>query len=466
SLFESDIRLTNLTAQTMKYDLNFTPSGVDGTDVGSSTTIEVAPNATLALDDVVASMFGSGTVGSALGMLEIRPVTTSESSGGLFGSISSAAHQQIKTAASSRTYNFTPNGTFGQYIPATPFSQFVGRDTILSLQQVAQSKQFRANFGFLEAAGSPVELLVRVYDIANTLLATIPVSLGATQHRQINGMLQSNGINDLADGRVEVEVVGGDGKVTAYVSEVDNATNDPLLVSPVVKGAVRANRYVVPGMAYINTGSAFWVTDLRIFNAGTTATPATLTFYPMGNPGAAMTREISLEPGEIEVLNNVLVNTFGVNATSGGAIVVSTPEETALTATARTYNQTSNGTYGQYIPGVTVADSVGIDDRALQILQVEQSTRFRTNIGLNETSGKPVTIEVALITPDQLATPVVTIGLQANEFRQIGLVDFAPPSAVYNGRVTVKVIAGEGKVTAYGSAIDAITQDPTYVPAQ
>jgi hypothetical protein len=37
---------------------------------------------------------------------------------------------------------------------------------------------------------------------------------------------------------------------------------------------------------------------------------------------------------------------------------------------------------------------------------------------------------------------------------------------VYNGRVTVKVISGEGKVTAYGSAIDAITQDPTYVPAQ
>lgn len=466
SLFESDIRLTNLTAQTMKYDLNYTPSGVDGTDVGSSSTIEVAPNATLALDDVVASMFGSGTVGSALGMLEIRPVTTSESSGGLFGSIASAVNQQIQTAASSRTYNFTPNGTFGQYIPATPFSQFVGRDTILSLQQVAQSTQFRANFGFLEAAGSPVELLVRVYDVANTLLATIPVSLGATQHRQMNGLLQSNGINDLADGRVEVEVVGGDGKVTAYVSEVDNLTNDPLLVSPVVKGAVRANRYVVPGMAYINTGSAFWVTDLRIFNAGTTATPATLTFYPMGNPGAAMTREISLEPGEIEVLDNVLVNTFGVNATSGGAIVVSTPQETALTATARTYNQTANGTYGQFIPGVTVADSVGLDDRALQILQVEQSTRFRTNIGLNETSGQPVTIEVALITPDQLATPVVTIGLQANEFRQIGLVDFAPPSAVYNGRVTVKVIAGEGKVTAYGSAIDAITQDPTYVPAQ
>lgn len=465
SLFESDIRLTNLTAQTMKYDLNFTPSGIDGTQQGITSTIEVPPGVTMALDDVVASAFGSGTIGSSLGMLEVRPVATPES-GGLFGSIDARAQQQIHTAASSRTYNFTPNGTFGQFIPATPYASFVGRNTVLSLQQVAQSFAYRANFGFLEASGQPAELAVRVYDTSNNLLATIPVSLGAMQHRQMNGFLQNNGITNLADGRVEVEVVSGEGKVSAYVSEVDNATNDPLLVSPVVKGAVRANRYIVPGMAYINTGSAFWVTDLRIFNAGTAATPATLTFYPMGNPAGAMTRDVVLDAGEIEVLNNVLVNTFGVTTSAGGSIVITTPSETALTATARTYNQTSGGTYGQYIPGVTVADAVGVDDRALQILQVEQSTRFRTNIGLNETTGKPATVEVSLITPDSLTTPVVTIGLQANEFRQIGLIDFGLPDAVYNGRVTVKVVGGEGRVTAYGSAIDQITQDPTYVPPQ
>jgi hypothetical protein len=400
-------------------------------------------------------------------MLEIRPVDTTEQSGGLFGSINDAAQQQIQTVASSRTYNFTPGGTFGQFIPATPFANFVGRNTVLALQQVSQSVAFRSNFGFLEASGNPAELEVRVFDTGNNLLARIPVSLGAMQHRQLNGLLQNNGINNLIDGRVEVEVLSGDGKVTAYVSEVDNATNDPLLVSPVVKGAVSTNRYIVPGMAYINTGAAFWVSDLRIFNAGSAATPATLTFYPMGNPAGAMTRDITLNAGEIEVLNNVLVNTFGVNTTTaGGSIVITTPSNSSLIATARTYNQTSNGTYGQYIPGVTVAESVGVNDRALQILQVEQSTRMRTNIGVNETTGNPATVEISVITPDSLTTPVVTIGLQPNEFRQIGLLDFGLPDAVYNGRVTIKVIAGNGKVTAYGSAIDQITQDPTYVPPQ
>ncbi|HKR66129.1 MAG TPA: hypothetical protein VJZ00_20530 [Thermoanaerobaculia bacterium] len=470
SLFESDIRVTNLTAQPMKYQLKFTPSGTDGTQTGSASSVQIEPNQTLALDDIVSSLFGTGTIGSATGMLEVRPLTTTTTStGSIFSSVATGL-KPLSTAASSRTYNFTPTGTFGQFIPAVRLDEFVGKATsgpspILSLQQVAQSDAYRANFGFAEASGQSAELTVRVYDTTNALLQSIPVSLQAGEHKQINGMLSSNGVTNLANGRVEVEVTGGNGKVTAYVSEVDNKTNDPLLVSAVVKGGTTSNRYVVPGVAYINSGFAFWVTDLRIFNAGTTSTPATLTFYPQGSPGAAVTRDITLEPGEIKVLDNVVGGLFAQPNGAGGAIAITTPTNTQLTATARTYNQTSNGTYGQYIPGVTPAQSVGAVDRALQILQLEQSSRFRTNVGLSETSGQPVRVEVTLIVPDSIVSPVVTYDLAGNEFRQFSLADFHLDGAIYNARVTVKVISGTGRVTAYGSAIDLTTQDPTYVPA-
>jgi hypothetical protein len=292
--------------------------------------------------------------------------------------------------------------------------------------------------------------------------------LKAGEHQQLNGMLSAHGITNLPDGRVEVEVADGEGKVTAYVSEIDNKTNDPLLVSAVLKGAVTANKYVIPGVAYLNNPNAFWVTDLRIFNAGATATPATITFYPERNPGAAISKQITLDAGEIEVLDNVVNGLFEQTNNIGGSIAVTTPTDTQLTATARTYNQktASGGTYGQYIPGVTPSQSAGLGDRALQLLQLEQSTRFRTNIGLNETAGQPVTIEVSAIVPDLLVTPVIPITLQANEFQQISLAQFGLGDGLYNVRVTVKVISGAGRVTAYGSAIDAITQDPTYVPAQ
>src|SRR6185436_10572200 len=116
-----DVRVANLSASTMKYQVIYTPSGTEGTTTGSSTNIEIAPNQTLALDDVLSSVFGLGDTSGALGMLEVRPLTTAtSSSGGLFSTVTSTA-QQLMTLGSSRTYNFTPIGTFGQFIPATAF---------------------------------------------------------------------------------------------------------------------------------------------------------------------------------------------------------------------------------------------------------------------------------------------------------------------------------------------------------
>lgn len=464
SQFESDIRVTNLGATTAKYQVNFTPSGVDGTTSGTSTTIEIAPSETTALDDILETMFGTGTT-SVVGMLEIRPLSSSTSATSFV--TSSGGTSAINTVASSRTYNVTPSGTFGQYIPAIPFSQFVGKGSILSIQQIAQSDAFRTNFGFAEASGYPADLIMRVYDTQNVLLASIPVSLKASEHKQINSMLAANGITNLKDGRVEVEVTSSTGKVTAYASGVDNATNDPLLVSPTVVSSVSANRYVVPGVALLNTGIANWRTDVRLFNGAAIATTATLTFYPQGNPGAPVAKELTLNPGQIAVLDNVLETFFQqANPNPGGSVIVSTPANTSLVATARTYNQTSAGTYGQFVPGVTPAQAVGRGERSMQLLQLEHSTRIRTNVGLAETSGKSARVEVSLSLPDSKATPVISYELAPNEFRQLSLSDFGLGNSLYNIRATVRVVSGDGRVTAYGSAIDQFTQDPTYVPGQ
>jgi hypothetical protein len=90
---------------------------------------------------------------------------------------------------------------------------------------------------------------------------------------------------------------------------------------------------------------------------------------------------------------------------------------------------------------------------------------MRTNIGFVETSGSPVTIEVSAIPPDSKIAAKTQIPLAANQFFQTSLASFGV-GTVYNARVTVKVISGTGRVTAYGSVIDMQTQDPTYVPAQ
>ncbi|HVS31223.1 MAG TPA: hypothetical protein VMS98_07185 [Thermoanaerobaculia bacterium] len=466
SLFQSDVRVVNTSTQTMKYQLLFTPSRSDGTVTGRSTTIQIAPGGIAALDDILTSFFGTAASETATGALEIRPLTSSATS---TSSRATGPTLASPTIASSRTYNLTANGTLGQFIPAIPFASFIGKNSdgtraLLSLQQIAESNAYRTNFGLVEGSGQPASGLLSVFDSANALVAEIPFNLLAGEHRQLDRLLAVNNIS-LEEGRIEVEVTSATGKVTAYASTIDNRTNDPLLVTPVLKSAITGTRYIVPGVAFID-GPARWRSDVRIFNAANTEQAATVTFFPQGNVAGAQSQEVMLKPGEVLALDNILVTMFGATSTIGGSLLVSTPQTSSLVATARTYAVTDAGTYGQFVPAVSANESTAMGGRALNILQVEQSINMRTNIGLVETTGRSAMAEVSLILPDSKFTPKVQIPLEANGFTQFNLASFNVGNAVYNARVSVKVISGSGRVAAYGSVIDNKTLDPTYVPAQ
>jgi BACON domain-containing protein len=461
SLFESDVRVANTSAQTMTYQLNFTPTATDGTATGNSTTIQIAPGATMALDDILASFFGT-TSNTALGTLELRPLT-STSANAAFTNLT----QTLTTVASSRTYNFTPNGTFGQYIPAIPFSQFINNTSgVLSLQQIAQSAAYRTNFGLVEGAGEPATVRLTVLDNAGTVVGTIDQSLQAGEHLQLNSLLAANGIT-LTDGRVEVAVTSPTGRVSAYASTVDNQTNDPLMVSPVLKPSESATRFTLPGVGDFDSGFAHWKSDVRIFDSGTADTPVTMSYYAQGKADSPITINSTVKAGQVLALDNFIASQMPQAGTNtAGSLVVTTPATSNLVVTGRTYTDTGKGTYGQFIPAVTPADSVGLNERSLQLLQLEQSSRMRTNVGIIETSGNAVSVEISLILPDSRVTPKVLLTLAPNEFIQISLGGFGYTDPIYNGRVVVKVTAGSGRVTAYGSVIDQTTQDPAYVPSQ
>ena len=228
---------------------------------------------------------------------------------------------------------------------------------------------------------------------------------------------------------------------------------------------------MLPGVADLNNGFASWRTDARIFNPGTSPQAATLTFYPQNNSGSPVANAITINPGEVRTLDNILQSFFGLTTNGassnvGGALHVATTGNSNLIVTGRTYNSTSNGTFGQYIPAVTEAEAVGASSRALNILQVEESPRYRTNLGLAEVSGKPAHVEITVNLPDSKVSPRIEFQMQPNEFRQFGIINELGLGNTYNARITVKVLDGDGKVTAYGSVIDRETQDPTYVPAQ
>jgi uncharacterized repeat protein (TIGR01451 family) len=463
SQFQSDVRVTNSSAQLMQYQLSFTPTGDAGALLAKQTQFSIEPGRTIALDDILKSWFGTGSQ-SVTGTLEVRPVTqTSNSISGVHGLAGGLLN--LSTFASSRTFNKTANGTFGQYIPAIPYANFVGKDRVLSLQQIAQSSQYRTNLGIVEGSGEAVSLMIKVFGNTGQKLTEFPLSLKGGEHTQLNAFLATRGIDSLSDGRVEIQVLSPGGKVTAYASVLDSTTNDPLLVAPTTLSDEGNTKWVMPGVADLDNGTANWQTDMRVFNAGTTDVDATLTFYSQ-NGGAPKTAHVRIPAGQVQQLDRTLANTFGVS-NDGGAVHIATPSSARLVTTARTYNQTSGGTYGQFISAVTANEAAGVGNRPLQLLQVEESSRFRSNIGLAEVTGQAVKIEITVVPPDAKFSAVTQLELQPNEFRQLtSLLRSVGLTDTYNARVTVRAIEGAGRVTAYASVIDMITNDPTLIPAQ
>ena len=468
--FQSDVRVTNAGPSQVTYQVTFTPTQKDGTQNGKITKVTIDAGQTIALNDIAKDFFGFGATGQVsdigFGSLEIRPLNSSSTA----------------TYASSRTFVTTAVGTLGQFVAAVPFSNFAtlvasllpggtpnAKAPVLSLQQVAESAKFRTNLGLAEGSGAAASGHINVFDDQGTRLASVPYSLLPGEHQQLNRFIsQRAGISSLTDGRIEVTIESSTGAVTAYASVLDNITTDPLAVMPVNPNLISATRYIVPGMAELPTGITNFHSDLRIFNGGSTAVTVTPTFYPQGDGIPVSAAPLTIGANEVKAIDNVLPTLFSVPG-GGGSVILTTSSASSLVATGRTYtiDGTSGGTFGQFIPGVTPKEGVGVGERPLQILQLEQSQNFRSNLGLAELTGNPATVHITLILPDSKVTSSTDVQLRANEFRQLGrVIEQLNPGNTYNARITVQVTGGTGRVTAYGSVIDNATSDPTYVPAQ
>jgi hypothetical protein len=478
--FQSDVRLTNTGPSPVNYRVTFTPTQTNGAVSSKVTDITVVSQQTVALNDVAKDFFGFGATGivgdGGFGSLDIRPLNSGATT----------------NYASSRTYVTRPDGgTLGQFVPAIPFSAFATRASavslpgmpatpgdipVLSMQQVSQSSKFHTNLGLVEGAGAAASGKIKVYDDNGVLLKSSPYDLLPFEHLQFSLLEAQTGVTNLDDGRVEVTVESTTGAVQAYASVLDNITSDPLAVAPVQVAKVHATRYVLPGVAEFNSGTNFH-SDIRIYNGGSAPAVVRMTYYPLANLQGMLTGDpvsvdhpITIGAGQVEKRDNVLRDTFKLT-TGGGSLVVTTDMQSSLVLTGRTYsNASGGGTFGQFIPGVTPDQGVALGDRPLQILQLEQSAAFRTNVGIVELTGNPVTVRLSLSVPSTKVSPLIDIPLPANGFVQIPIALItsllSTTSDTFNARISVQVLSGTGRVTAYGSVIDGTTSDPTYVPAQ
>ena len=242
-------------------------------------------------------------------------------------------------------------------------------------------------------------------------------------------------------------------------------------------------RQIIPAVASTEgVGGSFWRTDVFIHNpSDRTVTRTSMTFLPTLNPGGGsygFDYVVPLEPHKT-------VEFFDIAASppfKTGALVVEAfdadGEPVPIAAVSRTWTHgAGGGSYGQGIPGVAwkYNGSLSIEER--RIPDLESSGAFRTNLGIvNPTKSieEIFRVEILDAAGDSMGSRYYRLGPNAHLQRNDILSEFGLDGGGYTAvvRLTRWENVGYGTTTekpdfvVYGSKVDQVSNDPTYLEAQ
>lgn len=232
-------------------------------------------------------------------------------------------------------------------------------------------------------------------------------------------------------------------------------------VTVTAPAACTGYRSLVAGVASRpGLGGTSWRTTLSVANPGSAATDVTLVYrYTVGSATAAT----SVPAGGIVGWDDVVGSLFGAPGISAGAVEVCSPVPVVLQA--RTYNDASTGTYGQYLPGVAEGEALAGGEVGL-LGQLRKSDDYRTNVGFVNLGDADCGVRVTLRSDEGDPLGIaLNRTIPAGEWYQLNDVfTVAGVSAADLATATVEVTTPGGRVWAYASVVDNGSGDPTTVP--
>jgi PKD repeat protein len=152
--------------------------------------------------------------------------------------------------------------------------------------------------------------------------------------------------------------------------------------------------YTIPASAHApGEANTSWVTDVVLHNAGSSPANAYVYFLQrlQDNTGA-IGRPVAVPPGRSVQIDDAVASLFGHSSATGALRVGS---DRAVVVSSRTYNDASDGTFGQYIPGGPNWRTVRAGE-AVYLIQLTNNQDFRTNIGFANVTVTAVTISVQI----------------------------------------------------------------------
>jgi hypothetical protein len=219
--------------------------------------------------------------------------------------------------------------------------------------------------------------------------------------------------------------------------------------------------YLVPGMARApGANDTRWRSSLAVFNPGERSADLDITFRTDSGTFVSYT---VVPPGATREWLDVVVELFGEGSSLAGAVAVVSSRRVIVTA--RTYNLSDVGTFGQYLPGCRVEDALSSDGVGY-LPQIKGGDDFRTNIGFINFGGVACTVVVTL--HDEVGEQIgssLTVVVEPGAWMQTNDVfTTADAGSCQVGHAMVEVLTADCSVWGYASVVDQATGDPTTIP--
>jgi len=411
--WHTDLYLHNASTAAISVELYFSPEGDTIGDPGMVAVVE--PGETRTLEDVVATVFGL----QGSGAISWR-VIGGDSAG---------------LVVNANTFNRVDGvRRYGQQVPGVAWDSTAPAGSRVLTPALAG--RYRTNLGFATDGDCSV-VVVRGYDRGSTLVAQRTVPVQPWSWIQINSLFRVAFPNLIpnpdtvpeGESLHRFEVVGVNGRVTAYTSIIDNATSDgSYMVGRVPDGG---DGEWLPGAAVISgANNSNWRSDVVVVNTSGLATSMDVAFYPANedNGGPPIRWNVPLAIGESLFMEDILSELFGFAPPAVGSLFISSAATQPL-LWMRTYTEEPDTggelvTYGQAILPRTTAATVtpGADGR---VAGFSHDATTRSNLILQNTRADAggvrlsSNIRIELLAADGSLLHEQTYTLLPGEYRQI-----------------------------------------------
>lgn len=423
--YRSDVYLCDRGSRDAIVTAIFTPSGSDGTTSFAALKIRVAAGQTVVVRDIVRSGFSS----TGIGCLELR----------------SDSSDVVATSVTSTT---SADGAVAQNVDVVSSASAAGSsDPPLFVMPVVTTPAARTNVGFVETSGEAGVVRIIVRRPGGEIVSTADVALAPFSHEQVPVVSRD------AWCVAQLSVVSGNARIIGYESLIDANSGDATFV-PARPLSTSATSVTLTAIGHVQ-GVAGRVWDTELWYATPiigTGGAARLTYLAAARNGDAT--ETVLPPVHSDA---AVPEMFRMSGNTSGQLDVELPAEALLTA--RTYTGSRDrGGVGDRIFAVRNGDAAAVD-----ALHIESNAAFRTNIGVAALDEVSTAVRITLFDASGRLLAVSNRLLEPRGSVQIGVTSLYP-GTLTNGRVRFEPI--RGRIAAYASVIDNVTQDSVIVEAK